>query len=547
MILQACVNSQLRELNLCSTHLKDDVTPAFSKYLAQARTIRVLNLSGNDLTVRFTSGIAEPLGSSTTLEELDLSNNPLGGRGLAALGPAVTVNSTLRVLSARRCKIEAHGFAEFCNSLRRNTSLVQLDFAHNPLRDEGSAAFAQVLAAHPTLHDVDFELCEIGDGGSEALFPALAQSPTMGRFSVKNNLIRGGLVIQKAVADNPRLLALNVEFNDIDFKVFTEIQRLVRVNRKVWRDGQKDRIRQAVIDQAEAEVKLREARCAIRDERTTIAFLEKKKADTIDLLHQAEDEKAEHLANLEQQLNDLSDLADAHIAEQREEANKERGRVAFVESEFAVIANKNDRELSNFQRECKALRNVEGEIREIENQRAKGRLDWSHMLMDTKAKYRDVRDAFLSAHQKVMDNLRMAQAAEAAAKLAAEAAERKARKQGKRKGRGRKTAQLTPEQEGENPPAEGAEPAAEGAPQNPPEEEKPKVEPPKPEILIFPIREPPPRPAENPPEAVAPAAVPAAPATPAAIAGKSKTPKIAKPKTPAKSGTPQSARRAKKD
>jgi Ran GTPase-activating protein (RanGAP) involved in mRNA processing and transport len=81
MILQACVDTQLRELNLSGNHLKDDAGGPFSRFLTRSQTIRVLNLSGNNLTVRFTSVISESLGSSTTLEALDLSNSPLASNG----------------------------------------------------------------------------------------------------------------------------------------------------------------------------------------------------------------------------------------------------------------------------------------------------------------------------------------------------------------------------------------------------------------------------------------------------------------------------------
>jgi hypothetical protein len=127
------------------------------------------------------------------------------------------------VLSVRHCKLDLHRFGEFCQDLTKNTTFVRLNFGHNPLCDDGSAQFAPVLAQHPALHEIDFELYEIGDGGAEALLPALAQSQRVGRFSVKNNLIRGGLPIQKAVSDNSGLLTLNVDLTNIDFKGFIEI------------------------------------------------------------------------------------------------------------------------------------------------------------------------------------------------------------------------------------------------------------------------------------------------------------------------------------
>jgi Ran GTPase-activating protein (RanGAP) involved in mRNA processing and transport len=279
-VLAACAHSRIQELNLAGNHMADDVGPAFAKFLHSSSRIRVLNLSGNNLTARFTAAIAGPLAGGCGLEELDLSGNPIGGRGASAI--KLAGNKKLRVLSLAHCKIEAAGFGEFCADVAKNSALVRVSFAHNPLRDEGAMRFAAVLPAHSSLREVDLELCEISDPGAEALFPALAQSPSVDRFSVKNNLIRNGLVIQKAVADNPRLLSLNVEYNDIDFKVFTEIQRLVRVNQKAWRDGQKQRIEDACVLKAQVEIQLAEVRASIYEERQTIALLQKKLVDTQD-------------------------------------------------------------------------------------------------------------------------------------------------------------------------------------------------------------------------------------------------------------------------
>jgi Ran GTPase-activating protein (RanGAP) involved in mRNA processing and transport len=454
VILKALQETQIRELNLATNHLKDDVSSAFVKFLETSKTIRSLDLSGNNLTYRFTTAIAVPLSSTSELQGLNLSSNPLCGRGVAALGNAIAKCRALTFFSVVQCKIEAAGFTEFCRDLEKNATLTRLMLGRNPLRDEGVKALGPVITAHPSLKDLDLELCEISDEGAKYLFPPLSTAPAIERFSVKNNLIREGLMIQKAIADNQRILNFNVEYNDIDFKVLTEIHRLVRVNQKLWRDNQKQRIEEAVIKMAEADGQLKEVRTLITEERQTIAMLIDKLAATKGARIKAEEDKATHIANLEQKLSDVADSADRELTNQRDEQEQLRGQVGKLETEHAALVNKNDREVMNFQRECKGLKQVEKDIDSIKKAAAKGEVDWKNDLISAKMKYKDARQMFEAAYAKMKEDIRQAELAEAAAKVAAANAEKAAAAppaKAKKKPAKKKGADVKPTAEGTSP------------------------------------------------------------------------------------------------
>lgn len=454
MITSACIEgSRIRDLNIASNHLKDDCAQPFAKFLSQCMTIRALNLSGNSLTVRFANAISGPLASGSLLEELNLSNNPLGGKGIAALGSAIGASTHLKVLNFMQCNIDASGFSEFCQAIRKNTSLVKVMFGYNPIRDEGAKSFAAVMRKHPALKDVDLELCEIGDAGSEELFKALAQAPAMERFSIKNNTIRNGVPIQKAVSDNPRILFLNAEYNDIDFKVFTEIQRAVKTNQKMWRDNQKQRIENAVTLMAEVNGKLSDTRSSITEERQMIDLLTKKLQDTKDYLVQAEVDKVKHLEDLERKLTDVSNEADRELTAQRDEQEKMRAELSKLESETSATHSKNDREIMNFQRECKTLKQVEADLAELKKNSAETDVTLTHKLQEAKLRYKDCLDMFKAAWQQLQDERAEAQRqkelAEAAANAPQESTSRRkgktSRRKSPRKGSPSKASKKSPE------------------------------------------------------------------------------------------------------
>jgi len=389
--ITACSNSNLRVLNLSSNHIKDDVSQAFSHFFTKNKSIVSLNLSGNGLTAKFASAVSVPLGSSCPLRELNISRNPLTGAGIAAIGSSLVTNQHLRNLNASFCKIDASGFDEFCSRLESNTSLISLNAGHNPLRDVGAIRLSAVLKHHPSIREIDLELCEIGDNGASSLFSALILSQKIERVSVKNNLIKNGVPIQKAITENPRLLYLNIEFNDIDFKLFTEIQRLVRLNQKTWQDGHKDRIAEGVTSLGDVEVRLQEIRGLIRDERLDIEGMKKLCEEAKEQQKEAEASRQQTIVNLEARLSDISRTVADQLNDFRESHSTEARNLEEAAIDSNALQNKYDRELETFKRETKSLQVIDQKIADLqeENQRTLKELNmqWAQAVL----KYKDVR------------------------------------------------------------------------------------------------------------------------------------------------------------
>jgi hypothetical protein len=88
------------------------------------------------------------------------------------------------------------------------------------------------------LREVNVESCESADNGARALFEVIQESKSIRKVTVKNNLIRDGLCIQKAIAANPQIYLLNVNYNDIPFKVCSEIHNQVANNYRTRKNGQ---------------------------------------------------------------------------------------------------------------------------------------------------------------------------------------------------------------------------------------------------------------------------------------------------------------------
>jgi Ran GTPase-activating protein (RanGAP) involved in mRNA processing and transport len=453
-ILSSCVRNRLKSLNLSGNHLKDDIAPALGRFLSESRTARVLDLSSNGLTARFALAIAPPLASGCMLEELSLSGNPLTGRGLAALGPALVTNGALRVLAVQRCKIDPAGFGEFCGELEKNTALVRVNFGHNALRDDGSKRIAPVLEVHPSLRDVNMDLCEIGDGGAAAIFEALAQSTVIERFSLRNNLIRNGLLIQTALIANPRLINLDIEYNDIELKVLTGIQRILRDHFQASQERQKDRIREICEEQAESEHVLLAVRRAIASERDEVESLTARLAATEDAKQAAEADRATRLANFEQELAEITAESNKALLEQRDRLDELRGRLGMLEAETGALSNKKDREGLNFSRDGKVLVGVEKEITALMTRAAEEKAVLFVRLKDTKAKYRDAQQGLILSREAVMEQEKMARLEEEMTQReAARVAKGGKKGKGKAKGKGKKKKAKQAEEPAEPKPA----------------------------------------------------------------------------------------------
>jgi hypothetical protein len=267
------------------------------------------------------------------------------------------------------------------------------------------------------------------------IFQALARSTIIERFSARNNLIRNGLIVQNALLANPRLMNIDIEYNDIQFKIYTNIHRLLKDHLRDWQAGQKDRIRGVSAQQVENQRVLDNIRKAIRRERDEMEQLAAKITESENAKQEAEAKMSEHLAELEQKLAKITETANDELLRQRDQLDALRGRLGIVESETGGLTSKRDREVLNYARYCKGLKTAEDEVEALKVRAAEEKGEMIVRLKDTKAKYLDAQQGLMLRYEMLMDEKRMAQMEEEAAR-AAEALAAQGDKKGKRKGKG---------------------------------------------------------------------------------------------------------------
>ncbi|OHT17009.1 hypothetical protein TRFO_12697 [Tritrichomonas foetus] len=190
---------------------------------------------------------------------------------------------------------------------------------------------------------------------------------------------------------------------------------------------------------AEVEGELRDTRAAITDERLMIEHLIKELAEGHDNFRQAEIDRDKHYADLEKELEDITNDVQKQQNECRAENDKIQGQCNIMEAEISALANKNEREMANFQRECKVLKNLTKAIADLEKTDIEETKNWANQLEAAKMKYRDMRSLFEGAYeqkkQEIADEELRKQAEEAAAREAENPSPKKGGKKGGKSGR----------------------------------------------------------------------------------------------------------------
>lgn len=397
LVFSNCVNSQLEELYFSNNLIKDDIAPYVDNFLKQNRSVKILDLSGNQLTHRFTTIISSSLGSGSTLEGLNLSRNPIGARGIIPLGSALAKNKSLKKLSIYGCKIQTSGFVTFCKQMQNNTSLVIFECQKNPIRDDGATSLSEVIDVHPSLREINLELCEISDEGAKNLFNAISKSESIEKISIKNNLIRKGEPIQKAVGENHKIMFLNIEYNDIDFKIYEDIQKLTKSNLKRWKDSQKERVANQVEVLQNVNADLDEVRQQIVEEREMIEILTRKYLEAQDSLLEAEKSSKLHLENLDQQFNDICLQGRNLVEEYRIEMDKLRTLSQEKEMDITNQSNHLQREQENYKMDSKTLSTIEAKIAFSTKENVQTLEELDRKLEESKRMYKDMKLMLISA------------------------------------------------------------------------------------------------------------------------------------------------------
>lgn len=399
-IINSCKTNSLSELILSSNHLTDEIAPYFADFIQSNSKLTILDLSGNNLTHRFTSSISTSFANRTCyLQELNLSRNPLGSRGISALAHGIGSNTSLRRLDISACKIQHSGFAEFCTELVNNTSLESLIIHHNQIRDDGAKHLAEVIRIHPILNEIDMELCEISDKGAAEIFEAVTNSVSLEKLSIKNNLIHDGFCIQKAISANQNIRFLNIEYNDIEFKMYSEIQRTVAQNKKANAEKNEDKQAKDAIKGQEVDQQLLDVRGDIQMERIYIEQLQEQLRETEKRYEDTLALKASSAADLDAQLAEVTQRSVDALNEYRNITQEESKRQQEIEQAKSNLENRLARESDNFRLDSRNLQNIQKKLEAMQTSSETEMKELEDKLKMAKQNYGDSRRLLETAFQ----------------------------------------------------------------------------------------------------------------------------------------------------
>jgi Ran GTPase-activating protein (RanGAP) involved in mRNA processing and transport len=454
-LLSHIIDGNLRELRLSMVHMADDFGPHLAHFLEQNRSLRVLDLSGNSLTQKFVASIAGPLTRNLFLLELTLARNPLGSRGMSVLGSVVADNGVLRKLDISACKIHQAGFVEFCTTAKANRSLEIFDCHHNPMRDEGAIRLAEVFREWIAIREVDFELCEIGDSGAQALFGTFEASPTLRKVSIKTNVIRDGAPITHCLHANPKIVVLDIDYNDMGFRTYGEIKRLTMANYRRWKGQQKQLTPEEAEELAFIDRRLFETREAIVDRRKEVAVLVERRDKALEDFTLAQEAKTVNVSILEQRVEEISQLSNQFTDEIRVKNEEVRSTSGDREAALSGLTNRLARETEQNGVIIRKLAQIECQIESTRKANAEERAALLSELRRARRRYEDIKSMFLGS----WDDRQMQIAAEKKAAEDAPRSDIRSERQGKRGKRSRAGKRKGTDAEEKPPPEEGpAEP-----------------------------------------------------------------------------------------
>lgn len=289
----------------------------------------------------------------------------------------------------------------FCNKILNNTTFVTLNVGNNPIMDFGASKLAEVLSTHPSLQNIDLEYCDLTDEGGNALIKSFQKSSSIRNVSFKNNLLRNGMLIQKLVSENPNILSLNLEFNDIDFKNLQEIQRILILNKKNYRESQKKLDDQAADKHNACEKQLSQVRKNIKEEREEIASLEKTLEELEKELVDSKESKLNNIAKLQGDYSKIQDEVEELVNNGRAEIDSLRQVCNDLEGKVNLTRQKNSQEIDSNNREGKYLQNLEQKVSDSKAQYLKEMNDLEKLYHEAVLAYKEGRQILTSSFRTV--------------------------------------------------------------------------------------------------------------------------------------------------
>ena len=401
-IFKSITNSGIREIKLADNSIGDEIAPYITALLQKNKTLRLIDLSGNQISYVTAKAFCGKLASTYTIEDLILSRNArFGSRGAAALGPFLAQNQRIKRLVLSACKIDPSFFSDFCNNLAKNESIEVLELSHNSLGDDGVQKLAESLKDHENLKFLDLEMIDISDVGCRAILDILPTTK-VSWLSFKNNLIHDGTILQEHLRDNEKLLKLNVEANDIDYKSTIEINKIIGRNTHDFKRKAASRLLGRVNTAnkdapANIEKRLIRKRADIVNERKNIARLKQEKAELEDSLVQTIENKKIRIANLEEKFQILSDELLHQTDSYRSQNEDARNNNSRIEAEISFKSNKLASEIENHRTFQKTVAVLDGKINAAKNENAEGEKALNLQLSEAKDKYRIARDSVIDA------------------------------------------------------------------------------------------------------------------------------------------------------
>ena len=335
-IMNALKHSHLKELNFSNNHIKDDVAVHFNNFLQVNKYLKKLDLSNNSFTHKFITAIAVSILNNKTLEDLNLSKNAITGRCMDTFGTALGGNGGLKRINIAACQIDSAGFREFCARFNKNTEIESFICNNNQIQDAGIISFSDVIRMHPKLREIDFEFCEITDNSTVSLFSAVGASNTITKVNVKNNLIHNGEAVQQAIMQNKKLICINFDYNDIDYKTTNDINKLIALNVKNQREIKEGSYEEICERLKQTTIKLREIREKIIDERSYSDVLNKQYATSVD-------QKREKTEYLNTRTKELTAKLEKVTAEAEEFNQTSRMKSDTLQTEIASLTEKVDK------------------------------------------------------------------------------------------------------------------------------------------------------------------------------------------------------------
>ena len=330
MLVKKLIGSSIQELYLANCKINDDASVAFNSLFSNNRTLRILDISNNELSWKFCSSISQNFMNSS-LEELNLSNNNLGRGDLSMLSNAISHNKFIKVIDLSGCKLTSVDLRIIMKYIEINESLTDFIANRNSFNDVCGSNVAKFIEASKTIAYMSFDRCEIKDSNAKPMFEAIQNSKTMKNISMKLNMLKDPEPIINCLFNNKNIIVMDIENNDIDYRSYQRIRRLIRENKLKMQDDI-----QRIEDKGWI---LERTRQSISNQRKIIDNYSNEKDNLTLALEQVIDSKQRITTKLTERLKELSQISVKDHEQQMADLDALEHKKGYLESEIEIMNN----------------------------------------------------------------------------------------------------------------------------------------------------------------------------------------------------------------